>query len=141
MAIRLLVVDLESVTNRFDSATLAAQGVLADVAESTAPVACRQQPDVVWFADRAECGAMPRIAEIRAIAPDCPALVVAGACGSRALAYLQAGVVGVADFGSDHRRLADIAHRVQNGSYYLTRISPKCWRSATSNACWSRSAH
>lgn len=119
MAIRLLVVDLESVTNRFDSATLAAQGVLADVAESGAPVAGRQQPDVVWFADRAECGAMPRIAEIRAIAPDCPALVVAGACGSRALAYLQAGVVGVADFGSDHRRLADIAHRVQNGSYYL----------------------
>lgn len=119
VAIRLLVVDSESSANTFDVAALAAEGVLAYVTESAGPDRDRPQPDVVWFADRAERGAVARVAEIRAIAPECRALVVAGACGSRALAYLQAGVVGVADFGRDNRRLAEIALRVQSGAYYL----------------------
>ncbi|WP_445372763.1 LuxR C-terminal-related transcriptional regulator [Methylomonas sp. HW2-6] len=119
MAIRLLVVDSESSANTFDVAALAAEGVLADVTEFASPDCDRPQPDVIWFADRAERGAVARVAEIKAIAPECRALLVAGACGSRALAYLQAGVVGVADFGTDTQRLAEIAHRVLGGAYYL----------------------
>jgi len=119
VAIRLLVVDSESSENPFDVAALAAQGVLAHIAEAAGPDRASPQPEVVWFADRAELGVAQRLAEIRAIAPECRALVVAGACGSRALAYLQAGVVGVADFGRDNRRQAEIARRVQGGAYYL----------------------
>lgn len=123
MPIRLLMVQSALSNHPIDAGVLAELGVQVEFAPSAdagqGDTRGRLSADVVAFADRAECGVEQQVAEIRKLAPDCRALVVAGAGVSRALAYLQAGVVGVADFSSDQRRLAEIARRVQGGAYYL----------------------
>ncbi|TPQ25829.1 LuxR C-terminal-related transcriptional regulator [Methylomonas koyamae] len=123
MPIRLLMVQSALFDYPIDAGVLAELGVqlafapCADLSQSDTR-GCLQA-DVVAFADRAGLGVEQQVAEMRKLAPDCRALIVSGVSGSRALAYLQAGVVGVADFGTDTQRLAEIAHRVQGGAYYL----------------------
>ncbi|PPD31750.1 MAG: hypothetical protein CTY19_12920 [Methylomonas sp.] len=78
--------------------------------------------DVVLLIDHPGLNGLLAIHHLRTIAPACRIIVTLQKTSMQAVAYLQAGAVGVLDALPDSPRMAEIIRRVYQGDYYLDQV-------------------